>query len=241
MLLKYGEDNHVLDRYIERTQTINECCGYRNYTDWFQSKWAMKHPNRFPESCCESIEAGQECIFGKLLYLEPCKDIIFVHYGRPRIIMKYLSLTKSIITFFGLYYCARLHQASRRPGLLERTIPLFHAPDLRMGVGLANANQQRRNTAQLLSPTPSENARRGSNAFTYHEKPQITLKVWYNPHIMYLYHIHVWIAHIYMYYTMYILFYFIMESVLDCIIFVLDCIRLYIYCCICIKKFDKDF
>lgn len=184
MLIKYGEDNHILDRYIDRTQTINECCGYRNHTDWLQSKWAVNHPNRYPESCCESTESGKQCVFGKFLYAEPCKDHIFAYYGQFRIIMKYLSLVKSIITFVGLYYCARLHQASRRPGILERTIPLFHAPELRLGVGLGNSNQQQRNSInatkspqKIISPTPSENVRRSSYTFSFNDMPQMTLKV----------------------------------------------------------------
>jgi len=44
---------------VDRIQTMLECCGSYNYTDFSMSPWGLRHPQMVPMSCCDPDEMSK--------------------------------------------------------------------------------------------------------------------------------------------------------------------------------------
>ncbi|XP_018425170.1 PREDICTED: CD151 antigen-like [Nanorana parkeri] len=74
MLDRYGKDKSI-SRGLDGVQQEFQCCGARNYTDWFRNVSSAASPDSVPPSCCKTIRpkcgenAEATCV---LLVLQGC-------------------------------------------------------------------------------------------------------------------------------------------------------------------------
>ncbi|KAJ7373551.1 hypothetical protein OS493_011153 [Desmophyllum pertusum] len=71
---RYGEEgSEGTTKAFDKLQEIEMCCGWNNYTDWFQSVYGG-NPHRVPDSCCKTkVDKCGTNTTSAVIYTKGCK------------------------------------------------------------------------------------------------------------------------------------------------------------------------